>query len=43
LPGKEKNCGLIGILGPVRMNYHRNLSLLEEVKEIINQESFFED
>jgi heat-inducible transcriptional repressor len=43
LPGTEKNCGLIGILGPIRMNYHRNLSLIEEVKEIINQELFFED
>lgn len=43
LLGKEKNCGLIGILGPIRMNYHRNLSLLEEVKEIINQELFLED
>jgi len=43
LPGVERNCGLIGILGPIRMNYHRNLSLLEEMKEIINQELFLED
>ncbi len=42
LPGSE-SCGLIGILGPIRMNYNRNLALIESVKEIINEELIFED
>ena len=37
------DCGLIGILGPIRMNYNRNLALIESVKEIINKELIFED
>jgi len=42
LPGSV-DCGLIGILGPIRMNYNRNLALIESVKEIINEELIFED
>jgi len=42
LPG-HADCGLIGILGPIRMNYNRNLALIESVKEIINEELIFED
>jgi len=42
LPGNE-DCGLIGILGPIRMNYNRNLALIESVKQIINEELIFED
>ena len=42
LPGSE-DYGLIGILGPIRMNYNRNLALIESVKEIINEELIFED
>jgi len=37
------DCGLIGILGPIRMNYNRNLALIESVKEIINEKLIFED
>jgi len=42
LPG-HADCGLIGILGPIRMNYNRNLTLIESVKEIINEELVFKD
>jgi len=40
---RSKDYGLIGILGPIRMNYNRNLALIESVKEIINEELIFED
>lgn len=33
----KKNIGMIGILGPVRMDYQRNVSVLRHAGELINQ------
>jgi len=39
----NEDYGLIGILGPIRMDYNRNLALIESMKEMVNEELIFEN
>lgn len=35
--GKNKKAGLVAVLGPVRMDYGKNIALVREVKELLNK------
>jgi transcriptional regulator of heat shock response len=34
--GKNKKVGLVAVLGPIRMDYGKNIALVREVKELLN-------
>jgi transcriptional regulator of heat shock response len=35
--GKNKKAGLVAILGPIRMDYGKNIALVREVKDLLNK------
>lgn len=35
--GKNKKTGLVAVLGPIRMDYGKNIALVREVKELLNK------
>ncbi len=35
--GKNKKVGLVAVLGPMRMNYEKNIALVREVKNLLNK------
>jgi transcriptional regulator of heat shock response len=35
--GKNKKVGLVAVLGPMRMDYEKNIALVREVKELLNK------
>lgn len=35
--GKNKKVGLVAVLGPIRMDYGKNIALVREVKELLNK------
>jgi transcriptional regulator of heat shock response len=35
--GKNKKAGLVAVLGPIRMDYGKNIALIREVKDSLNK------
>ncbi|MFA4890728.1 MAG: heat-inducible transcriptional repressor HrcA, partial [Candidatus Paceibacterota bacterium] len=35
--GKNKKVGLVAVLGPIRMDYGKNIALIREVKDLLNK------
>ena len=35
--GKNKKAGLVAVLGPIRMDYGKNIALVREVKDLLNK------